>query len=128
LKAERAWFLTEEVRRAEPETEPLLTCWGKSGVFSELTVLSFLIQSSGPTLSDSLEEQHRCGETMLGEYKGICPLGRRTSYEVREGEAVSREEAGERWKGESGAVPPPRNSGKAKSSRSLQRFQDYFGS
>jgi hypothetical protein len=24
LKAERAWFLTEEVRRAEPETEPLL--------------------------------------------------------------------------------------------------------
>jgi len=41
LKAERAWFLTEEVRRAEPETEPLLTRWGKSGVFSVSTVLSF---------------------------------------------------------------------------------------
>jgi hypothetical protein len=57
LKAERAWFLTEKVRRAEPETEPLLTRWGKSGVFSESTVLSFLKQSSGPTSSDSLEEQ-----------------------------------------------------------------------
>jgi len=34
LKAERAWFLTSSVRRAEPETEPLLTRWGKSGVFS----------------------------------------------------------------------------------------------
>jgi hypothetical protein len=41
LKAERAWFLTGEVRRAKPETEPLLTRWGKSGVFSESTVLSF---------------------------------------------------------------------------------------
>jgi len=34
LKAERAWFLTEEVRRAEPETELLLPRWGKRGVFS----------------------------------------------------------------------------------------------
>jgi hypothetical protein len=42
LKAERAWFLSEEVRRATPETEPLLTRWGKSGVFSESTGLSFL--------------------------------------------------------------------------------------
>ena len=41
LKAERAWFLTEEVRRAKPETELLLTRWGKSSVFSESTVLSF---------------------------------------------------------------------------------------
>jgi hypothetical protein len=41
LKAERAWFITEEVRRAEPETEPLLTRWGKRGVFSGSTVLSF---------------------------------------------------------------------------------------
>jgi len=56
LKAERAWFLTEEVRRAEPETEQLLTRWGKSCVFSESTGLSFLKQSSGPTPSDSLEE------------------------------------------------------------------------
>ncbi len=55
LKAERAWFLTEEVGRAEPETEPLLTRWGKSGEFSESTVVSFLIQSSGPTPSGSLE-------------------------------------------------------------------------
>jgi len=36
---------------------------------------------------------------------------------------VSREKEGERWKGESGAVPPPRSSGKAKSSRSLLPFQ-----
>jgi hypothetical protein len=59
LKAERAWFLTEKVRRAEPETEPLLTRWDKSGVFSESTVLSFLKQSSGPTLLGSLEERFR---------------------------------------------------------------------
>jgi len=89
LKAERAWFLTEEVRRAKPETEPLLTRWGKSGVFSESTDLSFLKQSSGPTPSDSLEEKHRYGETMFGGSKGVCPLGRRTSYRVREGEAAS---------------------------------------
>ena len=42
LKAERAWFLTEEVRRAEPETEQLLTRWGKSCVFSSPTALSFM--------------------------------------------------------------------------------------
>jgi len=42
LKAERAWFLTDEVRRAKPETEPLLTRWGKSCVFSESTGLSML--------------------------------------------------------------------------------------
>jgi len=47
LKAERAWFLAEEVRRAEPETEPLLTRWGKSGVFSGSTGLSFLKQTRG---------------------------------------------------------------------------------
>jgi len=34
LKAERARFLSEEERRAKPETEPLLTRWGKRGVFS----------------------------------------------------------------------------------------------
>jgi hypothetical protein len=75
---------------SKPETEPLLTRWGKSGVFSESTVLSFLIQSSGPTPSSPLEGKHRCGETMFGGSKGICPLGRRTLYGVREGEAVSR--------------------------------------
>jgi hypothetical protein len=47
LKAERAWFLTEEVRRAEPETETLLTRWGKSGMFSGFTGLSFLKQTRG---------------------------------------------------------------------------------
>jgi hypothetical protein len=49
LKAERVWFLTEEVRRAKPETEPLLTRWGKSGVFSESTNLSFLKQFDRPS-------------------------------------------------------------------------------
>ena len=34
LKAERAWFLDRRERRAKPETEPLLTRWVKSGVFS----------------------------------------------------------------------------------------------
>jgi len=33
LKAERAWFLSEEERRAKPETEQLLPRWGKSCVF-----------------------------------------------------------------------------------------------
>jgi hypothetical protein len=58
LKAERARFLTEEVRRVEPVTEPLLTRWGKSGVFSESTGLSFLKQTRGrfhrlPSIDDS---------------------------------------------------------------------------
>jgi len=35
LKAERAWFLSRRERRAEPETEPLLTRWDKRGVFYE---------------------------------------------------------------------------------------------
>ena len=34
LKAERARFLDRRERRAKPETEPLLTRWVKSGVFS----------------------------------------------------------------------------------------------
>lgn len=33
LKAEQAWFLSEAERRAKPETEQLLTRWGKSCVF-----------------------------------------------------------------------------------------------
>jgi len=49
-----------------------------------------LTQSSGPTSSDSLEGKHRCGETMFGGSKGVCLLGRRTLYGVREGEAESR--------------------------------------
>ena len=39
-----------------------------------------LKQSSGPTPSGSLEGKHRCGETMFGGSKGVCPLGRRTLY------------------------------------------------
>jgi len=50
-----------------------------------------LTQSSGPTPSGSLQGKHRCAETMFGGSKGVCPLGRRTSYGVREGEAGSRE-------------------------------------
>jgi len=33
-KAERARFLKRSERRAKPGIEPLLTRWGKSGVFS----------------------------------------------------------------------------------------------
>ncbi len=33
-----------------------------------------LTQSSSPTLSDSLEKRHRCGETMLGDPRGYVPL------------------------------------------------------
>jgi hypothetical protein len=61
LKAERAWFLTEEVRRAEPETEPLLP-------------------DLGPVRLAQIS----------GDSKGVCPLGRRTRLSVREGEAGSR--------------------------------------
>jgi hypothetical protein len=119
-KAERAWFLERSERRAKPGIEPLLTRWGKSGVFSQSTVLSVLKHTRRPISSASLGGQDRCGETMLGESKGVCPLGRRT--QVREGEAASREVASERWKGEGGALSPPRRFGKAKSSRSLLPF------
>jgi len=63
---------------------------------------------------------------MLGESKGVCPLGRRTLDGVREGEAASCEKAGERWKGESGAVPPPRSFRKAKPERSPRIFPKTF--
>jgi len=36
LKAKRAWFLSIMERRAKPETEQLLTSWGKSCVFLSL--------------------------------------------------------------------------------------------
>ena len=36
-----------------------------------------------------------------------------------------REEASERWKGESGAFPPPRSSGKAKSSDVASSIPEY---
>jgi hypothetical protein len=59
LKAERARFLTDKVRRAKPETEPLLTRWGKSCVFSESTVLSFLKHTRRPISSASLGGRFR---------------------------------------------------------------------
>jgi len=37
LKAERAWFLSKVERRARPETELVLTRWGKTSVFSRYT-------------------------------------------------------------------------------------------
>jgi hypothetical protein len=179
LKAELAWFLTEEVRRAKPETEPLLIdLWparrtqisgdskgvgplgrragvnalpekgrqravrseanvgrgkaklfplrgarrGKSGVFSGSTALSFLKKTRGrfhrlPSV-DNIVAEKRC----RGGSKGVCPLGRRTLLGIREGEAARRERASERWKGEGGALSPPRRFVKAKSSRSLLPF------
>jgi len=69
---------------------------GKSGVFSESTVLSFLKQSSGPTLSDSLEEKHRCGETMFGGSKGVCPFGRRAGVMALPEKGRQRAVSGER--------------------------------
>ena len=42
LKAERAWFLSEEERRAKPETEQLLSRWGKSCVFLNPVARAFL--------------------------------------------------------------------------------------
>ena len=58
LKAERAWFLFEEERRAKPETEQLLPRWGKSCVFlNPLARASFKRFSQSPSLIsvDSLE-------------------------------------------------------------------------
>jgi len=46
LKAKRAWFLSEEERRAKPEIEQLLPRWGKSCVFlNSLARASFITQS-----------------------------------------------------------------------------------
>jgi len=58
-KAERAWFLAQRKRRAKPGIEPILTRWGKSGVFSESTGLSFLRHTRHPTLSGLLEKRFR---------------------------------------------------------------------
>jgi len=86
----------------------------------------FLSKSRGERVSLSgtsplfpLEEKQRYGKTLLGGSKGVCILGRRRLYCHREGEAASL--IGERWKGESEAVPPPRRFGKAKSSMPLRQ-------
>ena len=42
LKAERAWFLSEEGRRARPETKQLLPRWGKSCAFLNSLARAFL--------------------------------------------------------------------------------------
>jgi len=55
LKAKRAGFLSESERRVKPETEQLLTRWGKSCVFSEPTDLSFFKHLDRPILSTPLE-------------------------------------------------------------------------
>ena len=67
---------------------------------------------------DKIVAEKRC----WGGSKEVCPLGRRTLPGVREGEAASREKASERWKGEGGALSPPRRIGKAKPERSLLPF------
>ncbi len=43
----------------------------------------------GPDSVGFPRDKHRCGETMFGGSKGVCPFGRRTLYGVREGEAES---------------------------------------
>jgi len=54
LKAERAWFLSEEERRAKPGTEQLLPRWGKSCVFlNSLARASLQTVFSTPTLTPS---------------------------------------------------------------------------
>jgi hypothetical protein len=63
---------------------------------------------------------------MLGGSKGVCPLGCRTLNVVREGKAASREKTSERWKGEGGALSPPRRIGKAKSSMVASGISKYM--
>jgi hypothetical protein len=50
LKAERAWFLDRRERRAKPETESLLTRWGKSDVFSSYSAEAVQTVFSTPSL------------------------------------------------------------------------------
>ncbi len=81
LKAERAWFLHERQRRAKPETEPLfLICGLLSGHKSE------------------------------GVPRGYAPLvaGQELRACPRRGSRELKAERGERRKGESKAVTPPR--------------------
>jgi len=49
-KAERAWLLDRRERRAKPEIEPLLTRWGKSGVFLNHSAAAFHTVFSTPSL------------------------------------------------------------------------------
>jgi len=97
LKEEWAWFLTAEVRRAEPETEPILTDLGPA----QLAQIS-------------------------GDSKGVCPLGRRTRLSVREGEAGSRERSeADVGRGKAELFPLQRVLGRLNPPMSLQQFP-YF--
>jgi len=89
-----------------------LTRW-KDALCSNLTHPSFpqvcSIHPRPLTLSGSFEDQHRCGETMLGGSKGVCPPWSQDAlWGPRRGGSEPLEGEGERWKGESVAVPPPR--------------------
>ncbi|NQT79301.1 MAG: hypothetical protein HQ555_02770 [Candidatus Aminicenantes bacterium] len=54
--------------RAKPETEQLLTRWGKSCVFSESTGLSFLRHTRRSTLSTSLDSQNPKAKSSMVAY------------------------------------------------------------
>jgi hypothetical protein len=90
-----------------------------SPIFHQID-LHVLKHTRRPISSASLGGQHRCGETMLGGSKGVCPLGRRT--QVREGEAASAREQASVGRGKAERFPLQGGSGKAKSSRSLLPF------
>ena len=81
-------------------------------------VLDTAQPSSAIIASDSLEEQQRLEKRCWG-FQGGMPLW--SQGEAREGEAVNPK--GERWKGESETVPPPKKVVMAKPSRSLQPSQ-----
>jgi hypothetical protein len=60
LKAERAWFLDRRERRAKPETEPLLTRWVKSGVFSSYPAAAIQTVFLTPSLSLFIPRIYGC--------------------------------------------------------------------
>ena len=79
--------------------------------FAPVTIF-FVLNTTSP--SDSVRFPRRTtafGETLLGVPRGYAPL---VAGEAREGEAVNPK--GERWKGESEAVPPSKRVVMAKSS------------
>ena len=87
-------------------------------IFLGKVVLDTALPSSAFYASDSLEEQQRLEKRCWG-FQGGMPLW--SQGEAREGEAVNPK--GERWKGESGTVPPPKKVVMAKPSMSLQPSQ-----
>jgi len=77
LKAKRAWFLSMMERRAKPETEQLLTRWGKSCVFSESTGLSLnilgvqLCRIPSNSNSERLNPQDRFIHPLIFSYREL---------------------------------------------------------